>query len=82
MTGAALEREQGLVGAGRWRVEPQRWTVGFAIRHSGVAMVRGTFGEFAGTLDHDEHGTRIAAAVRTASLDTGNQLRDDCVRGT
>jgi polyisoprenoid-binding protein YceI len=79
MTTEARARE--FIGAGSWLIDPQRSTVGFAIRHFGVALVRGRFSEFSGTLERDEHGTRIAAVVRTASIDTGNQLRDDRVRG-
>ena len=56
--------------------------VGFAVKHMGIATVRGEFTEFEGTLEVDEdlasanaHGT-----VQVASVDTSDPERDEHLR--
>ena len=44
-----------LVPAGTWTVDPAHSTVGFAVKHLGIATVRGKFDEFQGTLEIGEH---------------------------
>lgn len=69
------------VPAGRWTVDPERSTVGFAIRHLSVATVRGTFGRFAGWLETDESGlTAAEGTVEAASVNTGDDKRDTALR--
>ena len=43
-----------LVPAGTWTVDPAHSTVGFAVKHLGIATVRGKFDEFEGTLEIGE----------------------------
>ena len=77
-----LERHGALVAPGTWRVDPDRSTVAFAITHFGVATVRGQFTRFSGVLERGQHGIGIDGTVMTASVETGNQLRDDRVRAS
>ena len=67
---------------GTWNVDPIHSQVGFSVKHMGVANVRGTFDEFEGTLDvgEDLAHTRAYGTVKTASVDTGQQQRDDHLR--
>jgi polyisoprenoid-binding protein YceI len=63
---------------GTWTVDPTHSRVGFAIKHLGITTVRGSFNEFAGTL---EIGEDLASAqgrgtVQVASIDTGEPNRD------
>jgi polyisoprenoid-binding protein YceI len=63
---------------GTWQVDPDHSRIGFAVKHLGIATVRGFFREFEGTLDLDEgraHGT-----VKAASLDTNVDKRDEHLR--
>jgi polyisoprenoid-binding protein YceI len=70
------------VPAGTYNVDPAHSRVEFAVRHLGIATVRGHFGSFNGTF---EVGDDIAAAkaygsVEAASVDTQEQQRDDHLR--
>jgi polyisoprenoid-binding protein YceI len=57
-------------------LDPARSSIGFTIRHMGVATVRGEFTSFHGDLDDD--GARLS--VDAASVDTGNAVRDGRLR--
>ena len=78
---ARHETRPALGAAGTWHVVPDDSMLTFAIRHLGVATVRGRFTRFRGELERDGLGMRVAGAVRADSVETGNQLRDDRVRG-
>ena len=39
------------IAAGTWTVDPAHSKVGFAVKHMGIATVRGEFTEFEGTLE-------------------------------
>ncbi len=71
----------GLLATGRWTIEPARSTVGFAIKHMLVATVRGRFTDFEGTVECTDDGLVAAGAVRAASVDTGEPVRDTKLRG-
>jgi polyisoprenoid-binding protein YceI len=81
MRTATDEDHRALVAPGTWRVDPERSNVAFAIHHFGVATVHGRFSRFSGIVERDQHGIGIRGAVITASVETGNELRDDRVRG-
>jgi polyisoprenoid-binding protein YceI len=68
-----------IVPTGTWTVDPAHSKVGFAVKHMGIATVRGVFGEFSGTL---EVGEAISATgvVQAASVDTNEQGRDEHLR--
>ena len=67
---------------GSWALDTAHTSVGFTIRHLGVAKVRGRFGDVAAelvigrTLDDCE----VTATVALASIDTGNADRDAHLR--
>ncbi|MFL5829726.1 MAG: YceI family protein [Solirubrobacteraceae bacterium] len=70
------------IPAGTWIVDPAHSNVGFAVKHMGLATVRGRFTEFDGTIEIGEalstakaHGT-----VNVESLDTGQPQRDEHLR--
>lgn len=67
---------------GTWTLDAAHSTVGFSIRHAGISRVRGTFGAVTGSL---EVGTsaddlRFNATIEMASVDTGNEDRDNHLR--
>ena len=68
---------------GRWVLDQAHARVGFAARHMGLAKVRGVFTDVDAVLvvgPSPEH-TTVEATIATASLDTGNEMRDANLRG-
>jgi polyisoprenoid-binding protein YceI len=63
---------------GTWHVDPAHSRIEFAVKHLGIATVRGAFKEFEGTLDLDEG--RAYGTVKTASVDTNDDKRDEHLR--
>ncbi|HEX6651714.1 MAG TPA: YceI family protein [Thermoleophilaceae bacterium] len=71
-----------LVPAGTWSVDPVHSTVGFSVKHLGIATVRGKFEDFSGTLeigDGDETA-RAYGTVQGVSINTGDAGRDEHLR--
>ena len=68
---------------GTWALDTDHTSVGFTVRHLGVAKVRGRFGEVAAELvvGPTAADSGITATIATASIDTGNADRDAHVRG-
>ena len=52
-----------LVPTGTWSVDPIHSTVGFSVKHLGIATVRGKFEDFEGTLEIGE-GDETAPRIR------------------
>jgi polyisoprenoid-binding protein YceI len=71
-----------LAPTGTWTVDPTHSRVGFAVKHLGIATVRGTFTEFAGTLEIGDDFTSAKAygTVKAASVTTNESGRDDHLR--
>jgi len=71
-----------LVPTGTWNVDPAHSTVAFAVKHMGIATVRGEFKEFEGTLEvgADLASAKAHGSVKVASLDTNEAQRDDHLR--
>ncbi|MFF3375357.1 YceI family protein [Streptomyces sp. NPDC002680] len=69
--------------AGTWNIDPVHSDVSFTVRHLGVSKVRGTFGAFEGVIVTAEDPLKcsVTATIRTASIDTRNNDRDEHVRG-
>lgn len=65
---------------GTWTVDAGASTVGFAVRHFGVATVRGSFAVLHGGLDAGTRELTAAGELDVASVDTGNRIRDDRLR--
>lgn len=55
--------------------------VGFRIRHLGIATVRGTFSDCSARVEEVDGGLRIEGAVAVASVASGNDIRDNRLRG-
>jgi polyisoprenoid-binding protein YceI len=69
------------IPTGTWNVDPAHSQVGFAVKHMGIATVRGEFHEFQGTLTIGEDGSTTAAGtVKATSVDTSEPQRDDHLR--
>jgi polyisoprenoid-binding protein YceI len=70
--------------AGSWTLDSAHSSVGFAIRHLGVAKVRGRFADFDASLviGPSPEATAVTATVDLASIDTGNADRDAHVRSS
>ena len=65
--------------AGTWTLDPVHSQVGFAVRHNGVAIFKGGFGEFEATLaDNTLSGAAKVASVRVQDENlTGHLLSPD-----
>jgi polyisoprenoid-binding protein YceI len=70
------------VPAGTYNVDPVHSRVEFAVRHLGIATVRGHFGSFEGTFEigDDIASARAYGSVEAASVDTMQPQRDDDLR--
>jgi polyisoprenoid-binding protein YceI len=81
-TQTAGVRTTTIVPPGRWQVDPTHSTVEFAVKHMGIARVRGKFTEFEGTLDvaKDLAGSRASGKVMVASVTTNDEQRDAHLR--
>jgi polyisoprenoid-binding protein YceI len=71
-----------LVPAGTWSVDPIHSTVGFSVKHLGIATVRGKFEDFEGTLEIGEgdQTARAYGTVQGVSINTGDEGRDEHLR--
>jgi polyisoprenoid-binding protein YceI len=71
-----------IVPPGRWNVDPAHSSLGFAVRHMGIATIRGRFAEFDGTLDVAPAlaDTSARGEVIVASIDTNDDQRDAHLR--
>ena len=71
-----------LVPAGTWAVDPSHSTVGFSVKHLGIANVRGKFEDFHGTLEIGEgdETARASGIVQGVSINTGDSGRDEHLR--
>ena len=70
------------IATGTWTVDPAHSKVGFAVKHMGIATVRGEFTEFEGTLEigEDLSSAKVYGTVKTESVDTNEPQRDDHLR--
>jgi len=68
--------------AGTWNIDPVHSEVGFSVRHMMVSKVRGKFDTFSGQFvtGEDPLGSSVTAEIELASINTGNQQRDDHIR--
>jgi polyisoprenoid-binding protein YceI len=69
-----------LFETGTWEVDPERSYLGFAIRHLRVATVHGRFHDFSAELTQAGDGLKITGRALTASVDTGDAVRDERLR--
>lgn len=74
----SIQMSQAALPTGTWAADQGHSSVGFAVKHLGIATVRGNFGEFEGTLTVGESpaDTRIEGRVKVASVNTNEPDRD------
>ncbi|MEV6400318.1 YceI family protein [Streptomyces sp. NPDC051907] len=79
-----LSRQGGteLPPPGTWSIDAAHSSVGAVAQHLGISSVRGRFTDFGGCIDIGARLTdsRVEARIQTASIDTGNALRDKHLR--
>ena len=70
------------IPTGTWTVDPAHSKVGFAVKHMGIATVRGEFTEFEGTLEigEDLSTAKAYGTVKVQSVDTNEPQRDEHLR--
>jgi polyisoprenoid-binding protein YceI len=75
-------RSTPIVPPGTWVVDPTHSSVGFAVKHMGIATVRGRFTEFEGRLEvgTDLASSRAYGKVDVASITTNDDDRDAHLR--
>ncbi len=64
------------IPVGTYNVDPAHSSVGFEVRHMGIATVRGAFKQFAGTLESLDGSPALRGSVEVATIDTGDGQRD------
>jgi polyisoprenoid-binding protein YceI len=70
------------IPTGTWTVDQAHSKVGFAVKHMGIANVRGEFTEFDGVLEigDDLSTAKVRGTVKAASVDTNESQRDAHLR--
>jgi|SRR5579875_1547610 len=64
-----------------WQIDPSHATVEFAVRHMGLATVRGHFAKIEGSVEFDgDRPTGVDATIDAASVDTREPQRDQHLR--
>lgn len=68
--------------SGSWTIDPVHSEVSFLVRHMMVSKVRGSFRSFSGQIVTADDPTQssVTAEISLASIDTGNEQRDNHVR--
>lgn len=68
--------------AGIWDIDPVHSEVQFSVRHMGVGKARGRFDTFRGEIVAADNplDSSVTATIDTASINTGNEERDNHVR--
>lgn len=64
------------IPAGTYNIDPSHSSVGFEVRHMGIATVRGAFRRFQGTIDATGATPVLKGSVEVGSIDTGEEQRD------
>lgn len=80
---AALAVSLSSVRAEVYQVDPVHSTIGFGVKHMVVTTVKGSFRDFAGTVEYDAanpSALKVSGRVQTASINTANEKRDAHLR--
>lgn len=67
----------------KWNVDAAHSSIGFSVKHMMVSKVRGSFGDFGGEVEANETdltSANIAFNIKVASINTGNEDRDNHLR--
>src|ERR1044071_8136069 len=63
----------------KWRIDPKYTTVQFSVKLFFLFTVKGSFAEVTGTIERDPSEisrSSVEAAIKSASISTGNRRRD------
>ncbi len=68
--------------AGTWKADPVHSEIAFSVRHLMVSKARGRFTSYDVTIvtGEDPVGSSVAATIELASIDTGDEQRDNHLR--
>ncbi|MEV8441865.1 YceI family protein [Actinosynnema sp. NPDC051121] len=68
--------------AGTWKADPAHSEIAFSVRHLMINKMRGRFTTYDVTIitSEDVVGSSVAASIDLASIDTGNDMRDNHLR--
>lgn len=71
-----------LIPTGTWTIDAAHSSVGFAVKHLGIATVRGSFDRFDGALviGDDRSGATFTSTIDAASINTAEEQRDAHLR--
>ena len=67
----------------KWNVDAAHSSIGFSVKHMMVSKVRGSFGDFGADVEANETdltAANIAFTIKVASINTGNEDRDNHLR--
>ena len=75
-------RTKSRIPTGTWTVDAGHSTIGFAVKHMGIANVRGKFLKFEGILEvgEDLASSSARGTVKAASITTEEEQRDEHLR--
>jgi polyisoprenoid-binding protein YceI len=67
---------------GVWKIDPTHTAAEFSVRHLMVTKVRGRFSDVSGsvTIADDPLQSKVEAVIKTASITTGDETRDNHLR--
>lgn len=71
--------------AGNYEIDTAHSTIAFSVRHLMISTVKGNFTEFSGTIIYNEDDLTACSArvtIKTASINTANQARDNHLRNS
>ena len=84
VTGVAAREWQGVQfpAAGTWALDPTHTAIEFEAKHLMIAKVKGRFAEFEGalTIADDPKQSSVSVTIKSASIDTRTEQRDDHLR--
>jgi polyisoprenoid-binding protein YceI len=67
-----------MIPTGTWAADSAHSTIGFSVKHLGIATVRGSFGEFEGkiVIGDDISSAKVTGSAKVTSIDTAEPQRD------
>jgi polyisoprenoid-binding protein YceI len=68
------------IPAGTWNVDPVHSTIEFQVRNMGIVTIKGFFEDFEGSFESDGEGVHARGVVRSASVNTRSEKRDQHLR--
>ncbi|MFH1755027.1 MAG: YceI family protein, partial [Candidatus Latescibacterota bacterium] len=73
----------GAFSADKYVLDASHTSAGFAVRHMVISNVKGSFADVAGVILYDEKDitrSTVKVTIKTASINTNNEKRDDHLR--